>query len=51
MELKSIEKEVFLFDAPGVAMTMYNIDHSIIGFARACFNYGLNLRLVSLSFY
>ena len=38
-----IEKDVFHFDAPGVAMTMYNIDHSIIGFARACFNYGLNL--------
>ena len=40
---KKIEKEVFHFDTPGIAMTMYNIDDSIIGFARACFNYGLNL--------
>ena len=40
---KKKEKMVFHFDAPGVAMTMYNIDHSIIGFARACFTYGLNL--------
>lgn len=35
------EFEVFDFKGPGVAMGMYNIDESIIGFARACFNYGL----------
>jgi isocitrate dehydrogenase len=34
-----------VFDAPagGVAMAMYNLDESIIGFARACMNYGLDL--------
>ena len=36
-----IEKEVFTFPGPGVAMTMYNLEESIKGFARACFNYGL----------
>ncbi len=35
------EFEVFNFKSPGVAMGMYNVDESIIGFARACFNYGL----------
>ena len=38
-----IEKNVFHFKSPGVALSMYNIDNSIIDFARACFNYGLNL--------
>jgi isocitrate dehydrogenase len=33
--------EVFEFKNPGVAMSMYNVDESIKGFARACFNYGL----------
>ncbi len=33
--------EVFEFTEPGVAMGMYNVDESIRGFARACFNYGL----------
>jgi len=33
--------EVFDFEEPGVAMGMYNLDSSIMGFARACFNYGL----------
>ena len=39
-----IEKEVF--DAPeaGVAMAMYNLDASIIDFARASLNYGLSRR-------
>ncbi len=34
-----------VFDAPsgGVAMAMYNLDDSILGFARACMNYGLDL--------
>ena len=38
-----IEREVF--DAPdaGVVMAMYNLDRSIIDFARASLNYGLNL--------
>ncbi|WP_300030141.1 NADP-dependent isocitrate dehydrogenase [uncultured Roseobacter sp.] len=38
-----IEREVF--DAPdsGVVMAMYNLDKSIIDFARASFNYGLTL--------
>jgi isocitrate dehydrogenase len=33
--------EVFDFKGPGVAMGMYNVDESITGFARSCFNYGL----------
>jgi isocitrate dehydrogenase len=36
-----IEKEVFDFPGSGVAMAMYNLEESIRGFARACFNYGL----------
>ena len=35
------EFDVFEFDGPGIAMGMYNLDESIEGFARACFNYGL----------
>ncbi len=35
------EKQVFVFERPGVALSMYNLDESIRGFARACFNYGL----------
>lgn len=35
------EFEIFQFDGPGVAMGMYNLDESIKGFARSCFNYGL----------
>jgi isocitrate dehydrogenase len=38
----AINLEVFEFKGPGVAMSMYNVDASIIGFARACFNYGLS---------
>jgi len=37
-----IEHEVFEFPSAGVAMGMYNLDESIRGFARACFNYGLD---------
>ncbi|AQG80234.1 NADP-dependent isocitrate dehydrogenase [Spirosoma montaniterrae] len=33
-----MEYEVFNFKAPGVAMGMYNVDESIRGFARSCFN-------------
>ncbi len=36
-----IEKEVFKFPEAGVAMSMYNLDQSIIDFARASMNYGL----------
>ena len=38
---EAIEREVFEFEAPGVALSMYNLDESIRGFARACLNYGL----------
>ncbi len=37
----AIEKEVFKAPGGGVTMAMYNLDESIRGFARACFNYGL----------
>jgi isocitrate dehydrogenase len=37
-----IEQEVFAFPTSGVALAMYNLDESIRGFARACFNYGLD---------
>jgi isocitrate dehydrogenase len=37
--------DVFDFPGGGVAMAMYNLDSSIEGFARACFNYALTLRL------
>ncbi|MBC8338945.1 MAG: NADP-dependent isocitrate dehydrogenase [Alphaproteobacteria bacterium] len=40
---EAIEREVFHFPEPGVAMGMYNLDESIKGFARSCFNYGLDL--------
>src|SRR5579863_5558198 len=33
--------EIFDFHGAGVAMGMYNLDASITGFARACFNYAL----------
>jgi len=36
-----ITYDVFDFPESGVAMGMYNLDESIIGFARASFNYGL----------
>ena len=36
-----IEKEVFKTPGSGVAMQMYNLDDSIIDFARASLNYGL----------
>ncbi|MEL6646833.1 MAG: NADP-dependent isocitrate dehydrogenase [Pseudomonadota bacterium] len=37
------EREVFDAPAAGVFMSMYNLDQSIIDFARASMNYGLNL--------
>ena len=36
-----IEHEVFNFKGDGVALSMYNTDESIMGFARACFNQAL----------
>ena len=38
-----IERDVFEAPAAGVTMAMYNLDQSIIDFARASMNYGLNL--------
>jgi isocitrate dehydrogenase len=38
---KKIEHKVFDFAGGGVALGMYNLDDSIVGFARSCFNYGL----------
>ena len=39
---KRIEREVFDFPGAGVAMSMYNLDQSIIDFARASMNYALS---------
>ena len=41
---ETITKDVFDFKDKGCALSMYNLEESIEGFARACFNYGLNLR-------
>ncbi|MBI1217409.1 MAG: NADP-dependent isocitrate dehydrogenase [Rhodobacteraceae bacterium] len=38
-----IEREVYDAPSAGVVMGMYNLDESIIDFARASMNYGLNL--------
>lgn len=38
---KVIEHEVYQFKGAGVALSMYNTDESIIGFARSCFNMAL----------
>ncbi len=38
---KKIERDVFDFPGGGVAMAMYNLDQSIIDFARASMNYAL----------
>jgi isocitrate dehydrogenase len=39
----TIEKDVYAAPSAGVYMGMYNLDDSIIDFARASLNYGLNL--------
>ena len=39
-----IEKEVFRAPSAGIAMGMYNLDQSIVDFARASLNYGLNMK-------
>ena len=36
-----IEREIIKAKGPGIAMGMFNLDSSITGFARACFNYAL----------
>lgn len=36
-----ITQTIYDFEEPGVAVGMYNIESSIKGFARACFQYGL----------
>lgn len=36
-----IEREIIKANGPGIAMGMFNLDSSISGFARACFNYAL----------
>ncbi len=41
---KQHEEQVYEFHGPGVALSMYNLDASIRGFAHACFNYGLMRR-------
>ncbi len=33
--------DVYQFEGPGVALSMYNTEASIRGFAQSCFNYGL----------
>jgi len=38
---KVIEHEVFQAPGPGVCLSMYNLDQSIVDFARATFNYAL----------
>ena len=39
---EKIDREVFDFPAAGVAMSMYNLDQSIIDFARASMNFALD---------
>lgn len=39
---ETMEFDVFEFPDSGVAMGMYNLDSSIEGFARSCFNYALS---------
>jgi isocitrate dehydrogenase len=39
---KKIEREVFQFPGPGVAMAMYNLEDSIYDFARASMNFAYN---------
>ena len=39
---QEIEEDIYDFEDSGIAMGMYNHDKSIMDFARACFNYGIN---------
>ncbi|HEV2198552.1 MAG TPA: NADP-dependent isocitrate dehydrogenase [Bryobacteraceae bacterium] len=38
---QAIEREIIKAEGPGVVLGMFNLDSSISGFARACFNYAL----------
>ncbi len=38
---QTVEHEIFKFKGPGVAMGMYNVEESIRGFAKSCFNMAL----------
>ena len=38
-----ISYEVYDFPSSGIALAMYNVDDSIRGFARSCFNYAIQL--------
>ncbi len=38
---QTIEREVYRYEGPGVALAMYNTVASITDFARSCFSYGL----------
>jgi len=40
---EAVEREVYQFEEAGIALSMYNLDESIRGFARSCLNYGLDL--------
>ncbi|MSP49343.1 MAG: NADP-dependent isocitrate dehydrogenase [Alphaproteobacteria bacterium] len=40
---KPVNYDIFDFPGGGVGLGMYNLDDQIVGFARACFNYGLTL--------
>ena len=40
-----VSHEVFDFPGGGVALAMYNLDSSIAGFARSCFNYALTKKM------
>jgi isocitrate dehydrogenase len=42
---KVVEKEIFDFSDGGIVCAMHNTDKSIKSFARACFNYALDMRL------
>ena len=44
-EGKEITKTIHDFDGDGVVMAMHNTDKSIKSFARACFNYALDMKL------
>jgi isocitrate dehydrogenase len=43
-EEKETRLPVFDFEGPGIALSMYNTDESIISFAKSCFNYALEVK-------
>ena len=42
---KKIEREVFKFTDPGIAMGMYNTDESIYEFANSCFTFAIDRKM------